>query len=578
MNNLESKKTSRLAAFFRVDWRAFWVLVKMLLANSLSLDLKHNKKKAIIKLLLSVLGFAVVVALSYVFFFLCSSFQIFSFLGFVPMDVPSIVVTLLLLFSFIASLGRVCEDLYFANDNKVLLTFPTNGNTLFLARLGVCFLNTYLRSLLLEIPFLIGYFAVSGYPIYMYVVVFFIWALIDLTMLLLCSLLSIPVYYVKRFLRTHSLVNTLVLSSLIALFLGLCIFIIVIIPNKIDVFSNWGTYFAKIQSGLRFYRNNMTPIYWASMMYLGNFTGFSFSYFSKGGIAGLFTFLIVFGSCLILFIASLALASPLYLSLASSTGELQAKARKKEGKRAMALPPLVSQIKKEALLFFKNSAFSSGYLGIFVMLPLLLSLLAKFFGAMDLNSRGQGYVQVVLLLVTLLLALSANGAIARIYSEEGGAFKLARTYPLKERYAVSSKLIIPGTAGVLSLLASTIALLCIRPEMAEGTAFMGVGAILVYLGHLLYSAGLDFTNPKSNFGEASFFDSTENRATIMGLITTALLCVFYYLYFQDKIVWLPSIESTAGFKVFLIGIVYLALNVLLYVRKIKYVYKTGEAL
>ena len=239
---------------------------------------------------------------------------------------------------------------------------------------------------------------------------------------------------------------------------------------------------------------------------------------------------------------------------------------------------MASQLKKEAILFFKDSSFSSPYLGIFLALPLLLSLLAKLFGAMDLNSRGEGYVQVVLLLIGLLLSLSANAGIAKIYSLEGGAFKLSRTYPLKGTHIISSKLIIPGTIGCLSLLASLIALNSIRPEMASGNTFMGIGAILIYIGHLLYSAGLDFTSPKSNFGDASFFSSAENRSTIMGFITAALLSVFYYLYFQDHILWLPTIESTAGFKVFLISVIYLGLNVLLYARKIKYIYKTGEEL
>ena len=579
MNKTEAKANRSFASFLRVDFRSFIVLVKMLLSNSLSLDLKRNKKKAILKLLLSVLGFAVIAALSYLFFYLCVRFNIFSLLAFVPMDVPSIVVTVLLLFSFLNSLGRVCEDLYFASDNKVLLTLPTNGSTLFLARLFVCFLNTYLKSLLLEVPFLIGYFAVSGYPVYMYFVVFVVWALIDLAMMLLCSLLSIPVYYAKRFLRTHALANALLLCLVILAFLGLCAFLIALIPSNIDIFSNWGVYFSRIQQGLVFYRTKMGFFYRASMLYLGNFTGFGFSYFSKGGIAGLYAFLIVLGSIALLYFASLLLAGPLYLRLASGTGELQGRSRAAKAERRMKkLPPLLSQLKKEAILFFKDSSLSSGYIGVFLALPLLLSLLAKLFGAMDLNSRGEGYVQVVSLLIALLIALSANSVIARIYSQEGGAFKLSRTYPLKERYLISSKLIIPGTIGFLSLLACTISLCSLRPEMSEGTAYMGTGAILVYLGHLLYSAGLDFTSPKSNFGDASFFNSSENRSTIMGFITTALLSVFYYLYFQDHILWLSSVQASAGFKVFLWGILYLAANSLLYARKIKYLYKTGESL
>ncbi len=551
----------------------------MLLANSLSFDWR-NKKKAILKIVTSILGFAVVAGISYVFFYFCIVFGIFSLLAFVPMSVPSIIVTVLLIFSFFSSLGRVTEDLYFANDNKVLLTLPTNGNTLFLARLFVSFVNTYMRALLLEIPFLIGYFLISQYPIYMYFVIFFIWALIDLTMLLLASLFSVPSYFIKRFLRTNTLAHVITTLSLIVIVLSFCSFLIAIIPDEIDVFSNWGAYFYKIQNVLSYYRNRLSFFYKASMLYLGEYSGFSFSYFSKMAIDGLWAFLILVGALPILFVASLSLASPLYLRLASGSDELQRKGRKKERniKDAPSLPPFLAQLKKEFALFAKDPSVSSPYVGVFLALPLLISLISKLFAAMDVNSRGEGMVQVASLLIMLLIALNANATIARIYSQEGGAFKLGHTYPLKDDWTIGSKLVIPSLIGILSVLSSTIAMAFIRPQMAGGTIMMGVGAILIYVGHLLYSAGLDFSNPKSPFGESSFLSSNENRSTILAFITAALISVLYYFYLQDGILWLANIEQSAGFKVMLVGILYLSLNILLYMRKIRYIYKTGEPL
>ncbi len=579
MKKVANEKTSAFRRFFAVDWRAFWVLVKMLFSNSMSINWKKDKKKAIIKIVLSLVAFAAVAALSYVFFYFCIRFSIFSLLAFVPMSVPSIVVTVLLIISFIASLSKVTEELYFGEDNKVLLTLPTNGNTLFLSRLAVRYITSYRRSLLLEIPFLIGYFAVSRYPVYMYFVLFVIWALIDLVMLLLASLISVPVYYIKKAIRTHTWASIIAKSIIFAIILALCITVIVLVPDNIDIFSNWGTYFAKIQNGLNYYKNNLGFFYQISMVYLGNFTGFSFYFMSRSAIAGLWTLLAIIGLIVVLFVASLALASPLYLKLASGTGELQAKGRKNaKEKENKSLPPFISQIKKDAILFFKNSDISSSYLGTFTALPLLIALLAKIFNAMDLNSRGDALVQVVSLLIALLIGLSTNSVIARIYSEEAGAFKLARTYPLKEHYAVGSKLFIPGVFGCLSLVACTISLCYIRPEMLEGTTFMGVAMIFVYVGHLLYSAGLDFTNPSSTFGGGSFLARNENRSVIMAFITSAFFAALYYYYFQDHILWLSSLQATAGFKVFILGVIYLAFNIILYIRKIKYIYKTGEVL
>lgn len=574
----KANKKGALKRFFHVEWGPFWILIKMLLANALSFDWKGNKKKVIIKAVTGVLGFAAVIAISYLFFYLCVQFSIFSLLSAVPMSVPSIIVNVLLLFSFLGSLGRVTDDLYFANDNKVLLTLPTNGNTLFLSRLAVCFLNTYLKALKLEVPFLIGYFVASGYPLYMCFAIFPIWAIIDMVLLLLASLLSVPNYYLKRFLKTHPLANALTISVFITLLLSLCGFLIGIIPDKIDIFSNWGPYFAIIQSGLTFYTKELSFFFEASKVYLGGFTGFSFAYFSGYGLNGLWTFLALLGLLPILFVSCLSLASPLYLRLASGSDELQGKGLTKRATQNRAMSPNESQFHKEFLLFWKDETITPNYVGVFLALPLILSLVSKIFGAMDVNSRGEGMVQVASLLILLLIALSANGLIARIYSEEGAAFKLNRTYPLKDSSIIGSKLLLPGFFGVLSIFASVISMAFIRKSAMESTFLMGFGAVFIYLGHLLFSAGVDFSNPKETFGETSFLANNENRSIILALATSVLAAVLYYYYLQDAILWLHDVDSSAAFKVLLLGILYFSVNLVLYLRKIKYVYKQGESL
>lgn len=565
-------------SIFHVEWGPFYVLIKMLLANSLTIDWKGNKKKAIIKLVTSLIGFAATIALSYLFFYLCQLFGIFSLLSSVPMSVPSIIINILVIFSFIGVLGRTTNELYFASDNKVLLTLPMNGNTLFLGRLGVSFINLYLKALKIEIPFLLGYYLVSGYPIYMYFVIFVIWAIIDLVMLLLAAILSIPNYFLKRYLKTHTLANAITLSVLITLILAFCSFLIGIIPNKIDIFSNWGPYFNAIQNGLNFYTSKLSFFYYASMVCLGGFTGYNFSFFYGYGVAGLYTFLILIGSLVILFFLSLLLAGPFYLHLASGNDEIQAKTKTNKKYSLKADSPYRSQFYKEFLLFVKDSSFTPNYVGIFLALPLLLALISKLFGAMDVNIRGEAMAQVVLLLILLLIALTANGLVANLYSKEGGAFKLNHTYPLKDEVIITSKIIYPAILGSLSIICTTFVMASIRMQTFTSTVFMGLGATLIYLGHLLFSAGVDFSNPKETFGEGSFLSRNENRSYILAFATSFLVAILYYFYLQDPIKWLNDVPSTAGFKIFLLGIIFFLINLVLYRKKIKYIYSKGESL
>ena len=124
---------------------------------------------------------------------------------------------------------------------------------------------------------------------------------------------------------------------------------------------------------------------------------------------------------------------------------------KKTFKREKTRSPFAAQARKELLLYFKDSDMIA-YTGLFFYLPLLLALISKIFMAMDLNKRGLSYVQVAILLITLLITLSSNSNIAKIYSKEGGAFKLGRTYPVKNGLLITSKLFLPSLLGAVSII------------------------------------------------------------------------------------------------------------------------------
>ncbi len=572
-----NRNSFSIKEIFHVNWKAFRVLISMLLANSLSLDWKKNKKKSLINVTLKFVAFAAAIAVSYIFFYFCKSLNIFSVLPYIPTAVPSIVINLMLIISFITTLFKVTNELYFASDNKVLLTLPTNGGTLFLARLFVVYINTYIKSLTLEIPFLLGYFIISGYPVYMYLVIFILFLIVDLVFVLLSATLSIPLYFVKRFLISYPLAkNALSLIFVVAIISGASV-LIAIIPEKIDIFSNWSPYFYRIQDGMKWYMNNLSFFYQSSLMFLGSFNGYSFRYFSGGGINGLWTFIAFLGMIPVFYLISLSFATPFYLRLASGNDELLPKQSKKE-KHSYPLKSSFSQIKKEFLLFAKDSELAPSYTGMFVFLPVLLVLISKIFMAMDLNSRGLSLVQVAMLLITLLIVLTMNGIVAKMYSQEGGAFKVARTYPVKNGFLLTSKLFIPALLGSVSIVVSFAIIANLRQELFYENLLLGGGILCIYIGHLLYSAALDFTNPKTSFGDVSFLSNNENRSLIMAFILSALVTYLFYLFTQDSSIWIVSIQMTSSFKVLLVGILYLVVSIVSYIRKIRYVYAKGESL
>lgn len=572
----EGIKRNKLKEFFHVEWKSFFTLVKMLLANSLSIDLK-NKKKTAISIVSKIVMFVIIAALSYVFFYFCIQLGVFSVLPYVPSTVPSIIINVMLVFSFLGTLFRVTNDLYFANDNKVLLTMPVNGNTLFIARLFVSYMNSFIKSLTLEIPFLLGYFAISKYPVYMFIAIFAVFLVLELFFVLVSALLSIPLYFIKRFLISYPLVQSALILFVTAIVIAGASVLISIIPEKIDIFSNWSPYFARIQNALRFYTINLSFFFQTSKMFLGGYTGYVFQYFGGLGINGLWTFLVILGSLPIIYVLSLSFASPLYLRLASGNDELLPKQSKRE-KLSSFHKPFISQLKKELLLYAKDSKIASSYTGIFVALPLIMALISKIFMAMDLNSRGLSLAQVAILLIALIISLTTNSMIANIYSLEGGAFKIGRTAPLKDGFKLTSKLFIPGGLGTLSLAVTFITIANLREELFVENLLLGGSVILIYIGHLLYSASLDFTNPKASFGDVSFLSNNENRSIILAFAVSALFSLLFYYFSNDGFTWIGDVRMTSSFKMLLIGILFFGINLVLYIQRIRYVYSGGESL
>jgi hypothetical protein len=144
-------------------WPRFFTMVKMLLRNTLNLDFKSDFKRSLIK---TILGCAR----------LCRRHHGISYFFFsIVLAIPDLLDSLFRprkrafsdhndglfprLYSCLVILAQDC--LYWNNDNKIMITFPCNANTVFVARMFVFFVSQFLKTLLIEIPFLFGYMIFS---------------------------------------------------------------------------------------------------------------------------------------------------------------------------------------------------------------------------------------------------------------------------------------------------------------------------------------------------------------------------------------------------------------------------------
>jgi hypothetical protein len=566
MNKEAKIKQNNFAQRYGINFKSFFTLVKMMSQNSMKLDFKHNTKNTIIKIVLYVLGFAAIVYLAKTFFQYASLMNVFSVMGFVPLEVPSLVTSVIFIIGLIPLLIKITKVLYFAPDLKLVKTFPCNGSTIFLARLVTVFISEFLKTILIEVSFLFGYSLAMGFPNYDIIVTILAWFIFDIAAVGVCSLLSIPSYYIGNFFKKHRVLTVISILTITAAVVALVFWVVYLIPNEIDIFTNWGPYFAAIQDVLKFYRTNFTFFYNMTELSVGAYTGFSLTIFGGKSLITLLIFLAII-------VASFALAlftvNPLYTHIAGNDKEYFKKP--KINKKSHELPYFLSQMKKETVMLFSDPQLVVSFLAPLISLPILVLFINRIFGAMKLDAMGVMYVNAVNVLIILLVLLSSNSSIASLYSNEGSAFELQRTYPRKQIFLLTSKLFLPMIFAIISIIVSTIIFGQLIKIDYSQIAFYIFSFIAFDLGHMFYAAGIDIARKHSNFDEEQLTRQGDIAIVAFAFGIALIMAFLTYLLINQR-------TSVPGLHILVFALAYFIINFVIYIEKIKFIYERGSQL
>ena len=218
-------------------------LVSMQLRDKIDLSWIHDKKLRIRNIVLGVTKFIVISILIFLLLKFSSSPPSVIFYYSESPIVMTLVLTLSLVLSVISCTSGLMKNLYFSEDNKVLITFPVNANKIFLSKLVVYFVYEVKRAFSFLIPisfscvlYMFTKRCVSFYALlYMWIPLLFVIAL----PVLLGALLSIPAMYIYRLLKKLP-----VLEALIAIFTLIALIVLVVkaidlIPENIDLMNQW---------------------------------------------------------------------------------------------------------------------------------------------------------------------------------------------------------------------------------------------------------------------------------------------------------------------------------------------------
>lgn len=563
-SSLSQDRRHRLTERFGFSPKAYFTLLSILNKQNLRLDFRTKKKESFLKAVFALAVFGGLVYLFKLFFSYCGSLYVFSLMGFTPLSVPSLLTETVLILSCFKTLADTTEFLYFSPDAKTMLVYPCSGPTVFLARVSSLWLKEYLAALIVEVPLLLGFMLNAGYPLSLLWLPFVLFAFYVLLMISLASCLSFPAYFLTRGLKNRKWLTLLLSILLLFAFIFLISYVLLLIPDRIDIFSNWGVIFNRIQDVLKYYKDHFNFLFQMTVLAVGYYDGYTVQPFERGSWSALFILLGVFVFSLAL---SLLLAFRFYFRLASQ-GEEGGHPARSFSRRSARLPFFWAQLSKERTVLLENPDLFFTVFTPFFLMPLLVALFNKILGAINTDAFGDDLAVIFNLAFILLIGLNSNSGIYQLYSEDRNAFSLSRSYPRPGLFLLYSKILVPSLFGTVSTFLSVFLFAYFKGLAISDFLLLGFGLSLIYYSHLLFSAGLAFNGEGTGEGAEKKEIADSLNITLTAFIASFVCGLFYFLFLQtDKV--FPSL------KILLLGVLFFAISLFLFIRKGKYVFMEG---
>ncbi|MBP5308033.1 MAG: hypothetical protein J6Z34_02740 [Clostridia bacterium] len=552
--------------------RELKALVLMQLKDKLDFGFAKTKKTLIRKIVLTVLKFVVVAAAAFVLRYFLGIFMFYN------SDTPKIMivlVTFLLGISCITCTVGLVKSLYFAEDNKVLITMPAENNVIFLSKLIVYYFYELSKEYFLVVPVLLGVGMNSLNILTFWFIpwMLFVFLFVPAVPVLIGALLSIPALYIARFAGRYPVFKVVLFVVVAGALVWALAVIIGMLPENIDLINQGGTVLRNIKNFLLTFERTVVPA--SLLVYL--ITGQRRADLTYNVFAGR-TFLIFAGLLAVtaVLIGIVFLVSrPLFFGMMSKSFEFEKKSVDRE-KLNRKHGRMFAFLYKEFKLCIINEEVSLPFVAVYVAVPLLIFLLNKLYFAMDTRLKGQIMTYAFNLLIMLLPMLAGNAVIATLFSKEGRAGYVKKTKPIDIMMPIFAKLFFFMALSVPSIAATAAVFGSFVHEVFRwyDIALLGMMLLLFQYGHIMFSALLDIMRPQ-NEQYATVGDNVQNPnetvSTIAAFVISALTAGFGYVLFSEVTLSTGTV-TLAMLKLFGIAAVFFVAVTVLFVRCIRAYY------
>lgn len=532
----------------------------------------NPKRDKIISIVLPIVKFVVIFGVAFVLLYLNGMFQIFS-----PTNLFNFFVlftTVFVVLQFLSSTASCTKSYYVSEDNKVLITFPSSGASLFLSKLTVEFVKEIKDGLLFYMPvaFAVIIYGAAMNPYSPMVIGSVFWGIIPMVFLfaiitLLSSLFSVLYLQYLRLVKKFPLVRVIVLAVLFGGVVYLSVLLINLIPENIELLKIWNKMKNSIDGFLVKFASESNPF----TLFCHSICGFKGDAYKGHHLNGMSIvyFLIMFGIFLALFLLVFIVIKKLFLHMMSKSVDYE-KVNEGAHHKNTTHHQHTTFAFKEFKISFRTLEISGTYVVTYVLIPVLIFLLCKIFDAINTSMKGNMLSIMFIILLILLPLLASNTPISSAYSREGHAGYIKKTKPIGAFTPMFSKLLFNLVLSVPCILVSVIIVGNFGKIDIPSATLLGFSILFVQYGHILFASTLDFTNPKNENYQTEGQDAknpNENTATVVAFVMSFLFAFFVFFFFNQEIDKESFING--AIRVFIIALVVFISNLGLYLLKLK---------
>lgn len=512
-------------------------LLKLQIDNKTDI-LKATSPRTMIPAVLRVLAFlvlatfAVGMALSRVFV-----------LGFaINAELLSLVLLLTQLISLAFAIGNVVNTLYLCRDNEMLVCLPVTPNQLFISKLLLIYISELAVNAAISVPLFVtlGRIGMLGSSFYFSIPILLL--LLPIFPIVVAAFISVPLMWIIRFLKKHTVLSILVVFSFVAVCLWGYFILIGSIAGEFNIASEqYET--VRTVNALIADLGKRIPLYYQ--------LGTAMMKFSSYYFFALFMLLCAAVSALTVLFTRYFFFK---IAMSSLENTIRSKPRYRRFRRTSVF---FSLFMKEVRCVFRSTSDVFEYFLFTLLMPFIVFSYDRLLMSVTVNQAGTNMIAGAHVMVLAILAMLSNLSSASAVSRDGNNFHTSKTIPVGYYTQMMAKFFFNAVFTIVAIVATSIVSAFTYPlwQVILG----GVAVAMTSIGHIAFCIDSDIKSPTINLQgneKASTVSKSTPMCLIYGLVIGFILGMIVIMMSSLKNVMLPYYCILAISFVFMLYRVY----------------------